>query len=131
MKWGEGMHRSSRDCVDKKGRERGMKNVWKGLVLGGLTGVAAGVFLDMLDRGAREASALGDRVAHQTPEVVARLREAVTEAVTEGASKLRDPEFGEHVREISAGTKKQAAEGKSKANAAVAHAKDAAGSMRS
>jgi hypothetical protein len=130
-----------------------MKNVWKGLVLGGLTGVAAGVFLDALDRGAREASALGDRVAHQTPEVVGRLRDAVTDVVAEGASKLRDPEFGEHVREISDATKKKAAEGKtkvsaaaadtkekvgsaladgkSKANAAVADAKDAAGSMRS
>jgi hypothetical protein len=139
------------------GREARMKNVWKGLVLGGLTGVAAGIVLDALDRGAQRASALGERVAHQTPEVVGRLRDAVSDAVAEGTSKLRDPEIADHVREITDATKKRAAElaaeskkraaeladeskkkagdlaaeSKSKAGAIAADAKEAMGSVRS
>ncbi len=110
-----------------------MKNVWKGLVLGGLTGVAAGILLDALDRGAQKASALGERVAHQTPEVVGRLREVVTDAVAEGTSKLRDPELADHVREITDVTKKKggdlAAETKTKASALAADAKEKAGDL--
>jgi hypothetical protein len=115
------------------GREAGMKNVWKGLVLGGLTGVAAGIVLDALDRGAQKASALGERVAHQTPEVVGRLREVVSDAVAEGTSKLRDPEIADQVRGITDVTKKKAgelaAETKVKAGALAADAKERAGAL--
>ncbi len=65
-----------------------MKNAWKGLVLGGLTGVAAGAVLDALDRGAREATILGERAVHQAPQVVGRLRHAVTDAVADGSRKF-------------------------------------------
>jgi len=104
-----------------------MKNVWKGLVVGGLTGVAAGIVLDALARGAREASALGDKVAQQAPEVAGRLRHAVTEAVADSASKVRDPEVADHLTETSDKTKKAVAEaasgGKTKVTEATARAK--------
>src|ERR1700737_3149770 len=87
-----------------------MKNAWKGLVLGGLTGVAAGILLDALDRGAREVNVLGDKLAHQAPEVAGRLRDAVTDAVAESASRVRDPELAEHVKEISGAARKRAGE---------------------
>jgi hypothetical protein len=112
-----------------------MKNVWKGLVLGGLTGVAAGVVLDVLDRGARQATAIGDRVAHQAPEVVDRLRHAVSDAVAEGASRVRDPEVAEQAKEITLAAKKKTGEvvsdGKTRAAAAAADTKEMIGSALS
>ena len=69
-----------------------MKNVWKGLVVGGLTGVAAGVALDILNRGAREVSALGEKVGHQAPEAVGRIRHAVSDAMAETSDNLRKSE---------------------------------------
>jgi hypothetical protein len=111
-----------------------MKNVWKGLVIGGLTGVAAGVVLDVLDRGARQATVLGDKVAHQAPEVVGRLRHAVSDAVAEGASRVRDPEVAEQAKEITLAAKKKTGEvvsdGKTGA-AAAADTKEMIGSALS
>ncbi len=105
-----------------------MKNVWKGLVVGGLTGVAAGLVLDGLARGARGASTLGDKVAHQAPEVAERLRHAVTEAVAESARKVRDPEVADHLTEISDKARKKVVEtadgGRAKASEAAADAKE-------
>jgi len=40
-----------------------MRNAWKGLVIGGLTGVGAGVMLDALSEGSRLANAAGRRAA--------------------------------------------------------------------
>ncbi len=45
-----------------------MKNVWKGLVVGGLTGALAGFVLDAVDRASQKASALGDQVVEHAPE---------------------------------------------------------------
>jgi hypothetical protein len=45
-----------------------MRNVWKGLVVGGLTGVAAGLVLDSLHRASRTAAAIGDQVREHAPE---------------------------------------------------------------
>jgi hypothetical protein len=36
-----------------------MRNVWKGLVVGGLTGATAGVVLDSLARASRKATQIG------------------------------------------------------------------------
>src|ERR1700729_1865549 len=45
-----------------------MRNVWKGLVVGGLTGVGAGVILDSLVGASKKAAALGDQVREHAPD---------------------------------------------------------------
>lgn len=45
-----------------------MKNVWKGLIVGGLTGVVAGFALDGVGRASKKAAALGDQVLEHAPE---------------------------------------------------------------
>ena len=45
-----------------------MKNVWKGLVVGGLTGVAAGMVLDVAAKASAKATALGEQVRGHVPE---------------------------------------------------------------
>jgi len=45
-----------------------MRNVWKGLIVGGLTGVAAGFVLDGLADASKKAVALGDQVLDHAPE---------------------------------------------------------------
>src|ERR1700683_410273 len=75
--------RHGRERHAKEGDE--MKNVWKGLVSGGLTGMVGGLLLDGLDRGAHGVSALSTRVAQEAPGVAGHLRDSVTDAVTETA----------------------------------------------
>jgi hypothetical protein len=45
-----------------------MRNVWKGLVVGGLTGVAAGVVLDAGARASKKAATIGGQVREHAPE---------------------------------------------------------------
>jgi hypothetical protein len=45
-----------------------MNNVWKGLVVGGLTGVAAGIALDAMTRTSDKARDLGKQVAQHAPD---------------------------------------------------------------
>lgn len=45
-----------------------MKNVWKGLVVGGLTGVTAGAVLDSFNRASKTALAIGEQVRKRAPE---------------------------------------------------------------
>ena len=45
-----------------------MRNTWKGMVLGALSGAAVGLILDSIDRAARGAST----AAHAAPDVAAR-----------------------------------------------------------
>jgi hypothetical protein len=46
-----------------------MRNVWKGMVLGALSGAAVGLVLETIDRAARGAST----AAHATPDAAARV----------------------------------------------------------
>jgi hypothetical protein len=46
-----------------------MRNVWKGMVLGALSGAAVGLVLESLDRAARGAST----AAHAAPDAAARV----------------------------------------------------------
>ncbi len=45
-----------------------MKNVWKGLVVGGFTGAAAGVVLDSIARASRKAAEIGGQVREHAPD---------------------------------------------------------------
>jgi hypothetical protein len=49
-----------------------MRNVWKGLVIGGLTGVGAGVLLDLFDGGSRHVGLASKRVARRAQSLRAR-----------------------------------------------------------
>ncbi len=86
-----------------------MKNVWKGLVVGGLTGVAAGLALDILNRGAREVSAFGGKVGHQAPDTVGRIRHAVSDAIAESTESLRKSEAVDQLSEATNRTREKAA----------------------
>jgi hypothetical protein len=62
-----------------------MRNVWKGMVLGALSGAAVGLVLEAIDRAARGAST----AAHATPDAAARVggkaRERAATLVQESA----------------------------------------------
>lgn len=53
-----------------------MRNIWKGLIVGGLTGAAAGLVLDGLNWGADAAGTLGDRIIHHAPEVASKVHDS-------------------------------------------------------
>jgi hypothetical protein len=74
-----------------------MRNVWKGLVVGGLTGVTAGVVLDSLSRAAKKAADVGDQVREHAPEA-GRWVQSVTDKAGEW---LQDADVPEHVRSVA------------------------------
>jgi hypothetical protein len=77
-----------------------MRNVWKGLVIGGLTGVAAGAAMDLARRGSelagKAATSAGRLAADYGPKAADRLK---TVAST-GAAKIHDADLGEHVKDL-------------------------------
>ena len=66
-----------------------MRNIWKGLIVGGLTGAAVGLVLDGLKWGADAAGALGDRVIHHTPEVASKVHDSFGGTVSENGAKVQ------------------------------------------
>jgi len=78
-----------------------MRNVWKGLIIGGLTGAAAGMVLDGMSWGAGAAALLGDRAIHHAPEVVARVRGTVGDAVVDGAERVQASDIPGRLRDAA------------------------------
>ena len=74
-----------------------MRNVWKGLVVGGLTGVGAGIVLDSATRASRKAAAVGGQVRDHAPDA-ARWLHSLTDKAGEW---LRDSDLPEHVRDAA------------------------------
>lgn len=87
-----------------------MRNPWKGLVIGGLTGVFAGVILDVLS-GAREkvvtatenarekAPMWGDKAKHAAERAVERLRESeLPDRARQTAERIRDSDIADGAR---------------------------------
>jgi hypothetical protein len=74
-----------------------MRNVWKGLIVGGLTGVAAGVVLDSLAKASQKASAIGGQVLDHAPEA-GRWVQSVTDKAGDW---LHDADVPEHVRNVA------------------------------
>jgi hypothetical protein len=74
-----------------------MRNVWKGLVVGGLTGVVAGIILDSLANASKKAAAIGDQVVEHAPDA-GRWVQSVTERAGEW---LHDADVPEHVRSVA------------------------------
>jgi hypothetical protein len=71
-----------------------MRNVWKGLFVGGLTGVTAGVILDSLARASKTAVAVGGQVRDHAPDAGRWLHSATDKA----GEWLHDADVPEHVR---------------------------------
>lgn len=85
-----------------------MRNVWKGLVVGGLTGVAAGILLDLLNRANRKASDIGKQVKDHAPEAGRWVQDHAPEAgrwvqsVTEKAADwVQESDIPEHLRDTA------------------------------
>lgn len=78
-----------------------MRNVWKGFVVGSLTGVAAGAILDVLDRGSHLARAISRRAADRTVELAPKAADRIKSAASTGATKLQEAEFGDHAKEVA------------------------------
>jgi hypothetical protein len=74
-----------------------MKNVWKGLIVGGLTGVLAGFVLDGVARASKKAAELGDQVLEHAPEA-GRWVQTVTDKAGDW---LHDADVPEHVKAVA------------------------------
>lgn len=71
-----------------------MRNAWKGLVVGGLTGVVAGVILESLSGAAKKASDVGDQVREHAPDAGRWVQSVADKA----GDWLHDADVAEHVR---------------------------------
>ena len=80
-----------------------MRNVWKGLVVGGLTGVAAGIILDLVTGAAEQAGEAGRRVKGRAPDLAGRVRHVAVEA----AGAIREADLPEKAR-MAAGQLREA-----------------------
>jgi hypothetical protein len=80
-----------------------MRNVWKGLIIGGLTGAAAGMVLDGMAWGAGTAAVIGDRAIHHAPDVAARVRETVGDAVAERAERVQSADLPGRLKGVTEG----------------------------
>jgi hypothetical protein len=74
-----------------------MRNVWKGLVVGGLTGVTAGIVLDSAARASKKAAVVGEQVRERAPEAGQWLQSLTGRA----GEWLHDAEVPEHVRDAA------------------------------
>ena len=71
-----------------------MRNVWKGLMVGGLTGVTAGVVLDAFAQASKKAAAVSGQVREHAPEA-GRWIHSLTDRAGEW---LHEADVPEHVR---------------------------------
>ena len=76
-----------------------MRNVWKGLVVGGLTGVAAGVVLDLASRGTDLGESAAKRAVELAPKAADRLKSAAATGAARVQDAVQDSELREHVRD--------------------------------
>jgi len=74
-----------------------VRNVWKGLIIGGLTGVAAGVVLDSLNGASKKTRDLGKQVREHAPEAGRWIQSATEKA----GDWIQDSDIPEHVRDAA------------------------------
>jgi hypothetical protein len=74
-----------------------MRNVWKGLVVGGLTGVFAGVVLDAFTKAAGHAEEAGRQVRSRAPELLEKARQVAGEA----AEAIKAADLPEKARQVA------------------------------
>ncbi len=74
-----------------------MRNAWKGLIIGGLTGVGAGVILDVLSAGSEQLSTAGSRAARRFPAAAGKVKDAVIS----GVDRIGDADLPERAAEAA------------------------------
>jgi len=78
-----------------------MRNVWKGLVVGGLIGVTAGVVLDSINRASKKAAELGASVRAHAPDAGRDAGRWVESLTDKAGDWIHDAEVPEHVRDVA------------------------------
>jgi gas vesicle protein len=73
--------------------------VWKGLIVGGLAGAAAGVALDVGKRGSQLGGTAAKRTADLAPKAADRLKSAATTGAARVQDAVQDSELRDHVRD--------------------------------
>ena len=105
-----------------------VRNVWKGMVIGALTGAATGLVLDLGERGAEGAAALGGAVAQHAPEVADHLRHSVSDAVSAASHRARTSDAPTQVGAVSAAAQERVStalsEGIQRAGDSVGHGRE-------
>jgi gas vesicle protein len=79
----------------KREEHGNMRNIWKGLIIGGLTGAGAGAVVDLFDRGARLVGVAGRKAADMAPEAADRVKSAVSS----GVARVHDAEIADSLRD--------------------------------
>ena len=74
-----------------------MRNVWKGLIVGGMTGVAAGLILDSLAKASQKAIALGDQMREHAPDA----GQWVQSVSAKTGEWLHDADVPDHLRNVA------------------------------
>jgi hypothetical protein len=74
-----------------------MRNRWKGLIVGGLTGIAGGAVLDMVGRASGQARRLGESAKDHAPEAASWLRRTTGRAV----NRVQDADVKGHAHDAA------------------------------
>jgi len=74
-----------------------MRNTWKGLVVGGLTGIAGGAVLDIIGRASGRARRIGEAAKDHAPEAASWLRHATERAV----ERVQDADVKGHAHDVA------------------------------
>ena len=105
-----------------------MRNVWKGMVIGALTGAATGLVLDLGEQGRERVAAFGGAVVEHTPEVAGHVRQAVSDAVSSAGEHSRTADLPTQVKTTTAAAQDKlsaaASDGLQRANEAANHGQE-------
>ena len=105
-----------------------MRNVWKGMVIGALTGAATGLVLDLGERGGERVAAIGGSVVEHAPEVAGHVRQAVSDAVSSAVDHSRSSDVPTQVKTTTAAAQDKlsaaASDGLDRANEAADQGKE-------
>ncbi len=85
-----------------------MRSVWKGLIVGGLTGALAGAAVDLSESGSRSLGAAGRKARRYAPVAAEKVKDAaasgidlVGAAVNRGVEHLEDANLPERAGEVA------------------------------
>ncbi len=65
-----------------------MRNTWKGLVVGALTGMAGGAVMDMAARAGRSAASLVDGAKERVPDATRKVKDATVSLVDDAMERV-------------------------------------------
>jgi hypothetical protein len=105
-----------------------VRNVWKGMVIGALTGAATGLALDLGERGTERVAALGGAVVDHAPEVAGHVRQVVSDVVSSAGDHSRSSELSTQAKAATGAAQDKwsavASDGLHRANDAANQGKD-------